>query len=78
MAVIGVPDPETGQLVPAIVQPARQGTGSAGLAAELIEHCRARVATFTCPRSAEFAAESPRLPAGKLLRRQLRAERQPA
>ena len=75
VAVIGVPDAEMGQQVLAIVQPARQGTGSPDLAAELIEHCRARLATFKCPRSVEFVTELPRLPTGKLLRRQLRAER---
>ncbi len=75
VAVIGLPDPEMGQLVLAIVQPHDNGTESPDLAAELIEHCRARLATFKCPRSVEFVAELPRLPTGKLLRRQLRAER---
>lgn len=76
VAVIGVPDAEMGQAVLAIVALTGKGTGSPALAAELIGHCRDRLASFKCPRSVEFVAELPRLPTGKLLRRQLRAERQ--
>jgi acyl-CoA synthetase (AMP-forming)/AMP-acid ligase II len=77
VAVIGVPDPDMGQSVLAVVQPTGSEPGSADLAAELIAHCRGRLAGFKCPRSVEFVAELPRTPTGKLLRRQLRAERQP-
>ncbi|HEX9031249.1 MAG TPA: AMP-binding protein [Streptosporangiaceae bacterium] len=86
VAVIGMPDDEMGQSVLAIVQPAggpddRQAAApfdEAALAAELIAHCKARLASFKCPRTIEFVAEIPRLPTGKLLRRQLREERQRA
>ena len=77
VAVIGLPDPEMGQTVLAIVQPSGQAAGSPELAAELIAYCRSRLAAFKCPRSVEFVAALPRTPTGKLLRRQLRAERQP-
>jgi len=66
-----------GQSVLAIVQTSAEATGSPALAAELIAHCRGRLAAFKCPRSVEFVAALPRTPTGKLLRRQLRAERQP-
>jgi long-chain acyl-CoA synthetase len=74
-AVIGLPDPEMGQSVLALVQTSAQAAGSPALAAELIAHCRSRLAAFKCPRSVEFVAALPRTPTGKLLRRQLRAER---
>ena len=77
VAVIGLPDPEMGQSVLAVVQPSGQAAGSPELAAELIAYCRGRLAAFKCPRSVEFVATLPRTPTGKLLRRQLRAERHP-
>jgi acyl-CoA synthetase (AMP-forming)/AMP-acid ligase II len=77
VAVIGLPDPEMGQSVLAVVQPTGLAAGSPELAAELIAYCRSRLAAFKCPRSVEFVAALPRTPTGKLLRRQLRAERQP-
>ena len=64
-----------GQSVLAIVQLSGQGTGSAELAADLMAHCRSKLAAYKCPRAVEFAAELPRLPTGKLLRRKLRDER---
>jgi acyl-CoA synthetase (AMP-forming)/AMP-acid ligase II len=75
VAVIGVPDAEMGESVLAIVQLGDGGTGSERLAADLMLHCRSRLASFKCPRSVEFVAALPRTPTGKLLRRRLREER---
>jgi long-chain acyl-CoA synthetase len=76
VAVIGVPDAEMGESVLAIVQLADGETGSGRLTADLMLHCRSRLASFKCPRSVEFVAALPRTQTGKLLRRRLREEHQ--
>jgi len=73
VAAVGVPDPDLGEAVRAVVQPAGAGAGDA-LAAELIEFCRARIAHFKCPRSVVFVDALPRLPTGKLAKRLLPSE----
>ena len=42
-------------------------------ASELVAFARARLAGYKLPRSVEFVAELPRSPAGKVLKRELRA-----
>jgi long-chain acyl-CoA synthetase len=56
-AVIGVPDPVWTQSVKAIV--VLKPGASAG-AAEIVEHCRAHIASYKKPRFVEFVAELPR------------------
>jgi len=72
VAVIGVPDDEWGESVKAIVEPQPGTTPGPELADDLIEHCRARIAKFKCPRSIDFVEVLPRLPNGKIEKRRLR------
>lgn len=73
VAVIGVPNADLGEEVKAVVLPARDAVPGDELAAALIAHCRDRLAHFKCPVSVDFVDELPRLPSGKLLKRQLRS-----
>jgi len=59
--VIGVPDPVWTQRVKAIVV---VRDGEAVTADEIIEHCRARIASYKKPSTVEFVATLPRLPSG--------------
>lgn len=70
-AVFGVPDPEWGQSVIALVQP-REGARSTQLPTELAEFCALRLARFKQPRRIEVRGELPRTPNGKLSRSRLR------
>jgi acyl-CoA synthetase (AMP-forming)/AMP-acid ligase II len=71
-AVFGVPNEEFGEEVKAVVQPADGVAAGPELEAELIAYCRARVATYKCPRTVEFDRELPRDPNGKLYKRRIR------
>lgn len=74
VAVIGVPDPEWGESVIAVVEPQPGIVPSEELAAELIAHARAHLASFKCPRRIDFRDELPRRDNGKLYKRLLRDE----
>ena len=72
VAVIGVPDDDWGESVKAIVEPSAGVEAGPVLADALVEHCRARIARYKCPRSVDFVAVLPRLPNGKIEKRRLR------
>jgi acyl-CoA synthetase (AMP-forming)/AMP-acid ligase II len=71
-AVFGVPNNEFGEEVKAVVQPAGGVEAGPALEAELIDYCRANLATYKCPRTVEFDQELPRDPNGKLYKRRIR------
>lgn len=74
VAVIGVPNADFGEEVKAVVQLEQGETASQELAREIMAYARERIAHFKCPRSVDFVDALPRLPNGKLLKRELRAQ----
>ncbi|MFA5709496.1 AMP-binding protein [Mycolicibacterium sp.] len=71
-AVFGVPDEDFGEAVKAVIQPLDPDGGTPELAQRLREFCLEHLARFKCPKSFDFIDEMPRLPTGKLYKRQLR------
>lgn len=74
-AVIGVPDDEYGERVHAVVVLA---PGASMDHDELRAHCKALIAGYKTPRSSEFVDALPMSGAGKILKRELRAQHWPA
>jgi fatty-acyl-CoA synthase len=71
-AVIGVPDAELGEAVKAVVQLEPGSVPGPGLAAEIVEFVRARIAHYKAPRTVDFVGSLPRTPTGKLAKSPLR------
>lgn len=71
-AAFGVPNEDLGEEVKAVVQSMPGEAADEQLAHELIAFCRASLAHMKCPRSIDFIDELPRLPTGKLYKKQLR------
>ncbi len=70
-AVIGVPDELYGETVRAVVV---VGENFKLSEAELIEHCRTRLAAYKVPASVAFLGSLPKGPTGKILKRELREQ----
>jgi long-chain acyl-CoA synthetase len=67
--VIGVPNPDFGEEVKAVVLPLDPANTTPEFAAELIAFCKANLSHFKCPRSIDFDPALPRLDNGKLYKR---------
>ena len=77
VAVFGIPNDEFGEEVKAVVQPTVMPASpedAKKLERILIEHCKASLASFKCPKSVDFRTELPRHPTGKLYKRLLKDE----
>jgi fatty-acyl-CoA synthase len=72
VAVFGVPNPDFGEEVKAVVQAAPGIAPSEDLAAEITGYANEHLANYKVPRSIDFEAELPRLETGKLYKRLLK------
>jgi long-chain acyl-CoA synthetase len=71
-AVIGVPSPDWGEIVHAVVVPRDGALLEVG---EVIAFCRDRLTAYKCPKTVEFRTALPLTGAGKVQKAALRAER---
>jgi long-chain acyl-CoA synthetase len=71
-AVIGLPDPKSGEIVKAFIQlkPGHQATEQ-----EILDFYKEKMAGYKWPRIVEFGSQIPTSMVGKVLRRVLREEK---
>ncbi len=72
VATIGVPNPEWGEEVKAVVELKREVGPSPALVEELIAFTRERLSHYKCPKTVDFVDSLPREDTGKIYKRLLR------
>ncbi|MDR3567023.1 MAG: acyl-CoA synthetase [Syntrophobacteraceae bacterium] len=72
VGVVGIPEPEKGQIVKAVVELQPGVTGSKELTEEIVTFLKDYVALYKLPRIVQYIDKLPRTPTGKLVRRLLR------
>ena len=70
VAVVGIPSPQWGEAVHAVVV-LREGASVEP--ADLIAHCRGRLAAYKAPKSVDIVDDLPKNASGKILKREVRA-----
>jgi acetyl-CoA synthetase len=73
-AVVGVPDPERGQVIKAYIRLASGTAATESLAEELRHHVKQNLAAYKFPRIVEFVEKFPLTSTGKISRKDLRAQ----
>jgi acyl-CoA synthetase (AMP-forming)/AMP-acid ligase II len=69
--VVGVPDPDWGERLTAVVE---LKPGASATAEEIIEMCKKRFGSLKTPKQVEFWPTLPRSPVGKVLKKDVRAQ----
>lgn len=72
VVVFGVPDPDFGEMVLAVVEPRENPADIDKFKGEILEFCRSRLAGYKCPKRVDLIDKMPRAETGKLKKKEMR------